>query len=348
MRLPKKIKRLGIGKRYIRRMQRSQKLLLVFSPLFLLLILFTFSTFTISPVENSNSGTSLSINKEAEPFPIGIDPTKKEIVENPDVENFMAKHLNLARHDYRSKQWFDRLLNDLTQSKFYQLLASAGSRTLVIYPGERKEEVIENFGDILGWNNEERELFSNEIINNEPILADGKFFPDKYVVDKNITPENLALLIKDKFNDEILSHYHPDIEDKVSLKKALIIASLLEREAYDFNDMRYISGIIWNRLFIDMPLQLDATLQYVQGSNPYEPTWWPRVSPSDKYSDSPFNTYKNIGLPPIPISNPSPEAIVATLNPRVTDCLFYFHDQYGGFHCSKSYEEHVRMLREVY
>ena len=112
--------------------------------------------------------------------------------------------------------------------------------------------------------------------------------------------------------------------------------------------MRYISGVIWNRLFIDMPLQIDATLQYARGTPGNNRTWWPVPVPRDKYIDSPYNTYQNIGLPPEPISNPSVDAIIAALNPRATDCLFYFHDTHGNFHCTATYEEHVELLREYY
>jgi UPF0755 protein len=97
-----------------------------------------------------------------------------------------------------------------------------------------------------------------------------------------------------------------------------------------------------------MPLQLDATLQYVRGSNPYEARWWPVPRPRDKFLDSPFNTYKNTGLPPAPIANPSAEAVLAALNPRSTDCLFYFHADDGAYYCSKTYDEHVRKLRDVF
>jgi UPF0755 protein len=138
------------------------------------------------------------------------------------------------------------------------------------------------------------------------------------------------------------------VESQVPISDALVIASLLEREAYDFADMRYISGVIWNRLFINMPLQLDATLQYVRGSQPYETKWWPRVVPADKFIASPFNTYEEIGLPPYPIANPSLEAVVAALNPRQTDCYFYFHDQDGNFYCTPDYEAHVALLKEIY
>jgi len=106
--------------------------------------------------------------------------------------------------------------------------------------------------------------------------------------------------------------------------------------------------VIWNRLFIDMPLQLDASLQYAKANNPYEDNWWPAVRPEDKFIDSPFNTYQNKGLPPEPIANPSVDAIVATLNPRVTDCIYYFHSATREYYCSVTYEDHVSKLREVY
>jgi UPF0755 protein len=135
------------------------------------------------------------------------------------------------------------------------------------------------------------------------------------------------------------------------MKDTLIVASLLEREAYDFDDMRYISGIICNRLFINMRLQIDATMQYAKANklkNPGANDWWPTPVPADKFIDSPYNTYKYAGLPPTPIANPSIDAIIAALNPRKTDCLFYFHDPHGKFYCTKTYEEHVALLKQVY
>ncbi|PIZ54462.1 aminodeoxychorismate lyase, partial [Candidatus Uhrbacteria bacterium CG_4_10_14_0_2_um_filter_41_21] len=101
------------------------------------------------------------------------------------------------------------------------------------------------------------------------------------------------------------------------------------------------------RLFINMRLQIDSSLQYVRGSNPNEP-WWPIPVPNDKYLDSPYNTYQNKGLPPGPIANPSIDAIIATLNPRETDCLFYFHDSDSNFHCTPTYKEHVALLKKYF
>jgi UPF0755 protein len=69
--------------------------------------------------------------------------------------------------------------------------------------------------------------------------------------------------------------------------------------------------------------------------------WWAPITADDiRNIDSPYNTYKNKGLPPFPIDNPGLEAIEATLNPAETDCLCYLHDNSRQIHCAKTLEEH--------
>lgn len=298
--------------------------------------------------ENLSSQETEQPQTKPSPFPIGVDPIHKIITENQTVDRFMEDNLSFQTEPGRSRtNWFGRIVGKLALFNWYQNLASLTTRILVIQSGERKEEVANNFTKILGWTSEEKQEFLDSIVNATPLLSEGKFFPGTYVVAKDALPADVTPLITQRFNDEILSRYGPDIEKLVPLKDTLTLASLLEREAYDFDDMRQISGVIWNRLFIDMNLQIDATLQYAKGSNPKQP-WWPRVIPSDKYLDSPFNTYQNEGLPPAPIANPSLDSILAALNPRNTDCMYYFHDKNGDFHCTKTYKEHVALIKQYY
>ena len=285
---------------------------------------------------------------ELERFPVGVNSVNKEINEDPLVDWYMETNLSINVAQTKRFRVIDKVLAQVATWDWYQNLASPVSRILVIYPGERHEEVVNNIGDILKWTTTERDLFYTYIAEAEPYLEEGKFFPGRYVVPSDASPELVADVIYEKFNMEILARYDEEVERFVPIADALAIASLLEREAYDFTDMRYISGIIWNRLFIGMPLQLDATLQYARGSKLSESLWWPKVVPDDKYIESPFNTYQNPGLPPAPIANASTEAVVAALNPKVTDCMFYFHDTRGRFYCTNTYEEHVTKLREIY
>jgi len=283
---------------------------------------------------------------EQEPFPVSVQTLERKIVEDPTVDWYVETYLSFNSDNSRRTLWLDMMLAQVAKWDWYQQLASSVSRILVIYSGERGEQVVANFGDILKWSDEERALFADYVMQTEPYLEDGTFYPGRYVVPSDASPELVADLLHERFSNEILARYTSEVEAQVPLKDALIIASLLEREAYDFTDMRYISGVIWNRLFIDMPLQLDATLQYAQGSAAN--AWWPKVVPNDKFTPSPYNTYENTGLPPAPIANPSVESIMAALNPRVTECMFYFHDQDGTFYCSETYEEHVAKLKKLY
>lgn len=284
-----------------------------------------------------------------EPFPMGVNLTAEEIVELPNVESYLVNELDgiLPEEEEKHMTVMDEVVARLALMDWFQNLAAGEGRILIVQPGERKEQIASNFGKILKWTEDERREFLAMVISEDPVLLEGKFVPGTYVVSQDALPHDVAPLILDSFYTTIVSRYPKDTPSGVPLKDALTVASLIEREAYDFTDMRYISGVIWNRLFIDMNLQIDATLQYAKGTHSSK-SWWPKPVPNDKYIDSLYNTYENSGLPPTPIANPSIEAVLAALNPRITDCYYYFHDSDGGFHCSPTYEEHVAMLKQHY
>lgn len=305
----------------------------------LLVVFVVVSMAFVTVLNEIDYATNEILEPIATPFPLGVDPVAEAITPQPDVEAFREAYVAQGPRRPARDNWRDRLVGLFAQIEQLQNLALSSSRVLVIYAGERKEEVARNFGGILRWSGDERQVFLNTVTAAFPEQSEGMFLPGKYVVDKDAAPEAVAQMIIDSFNREVVRRYPADIDAVVPFTDALIIASLLEREAYDFTDMREISGVIWNRLFIDMPLQLDATLQYAKGSQPIGP-WWPKPVPSDKWLDSPYNTYQNKGLPPGPIANVSVEAILAALNPVETDCLFYLHAAGGAFYCSPTYEGH--------
>lgn len=282
----------------------------------------------------------------ATPFPIGVNPAQGVIVEQPATDDFYSDYL--AQTDTESHNWWTKLASALQTNQLLQHMASPVSRVVVIWPGERVEEATNNIGDVLRWDSAERERFAQLMQENELEFAQGYAVPGQYVTHRYATPEDMAAELKSTFEQSVSDRYPESVESVLPLADALIIASLIEREARDFENMREISGVIWNRLFIDMPLQLDASLQYVKAEGLDNEVWWPAVRPADKFLDSPFNTYQNEGLPPEPIANPSVEAIVAALNPYQTDCIFYFHSATREYYCSVTYQEHVRKLRQVY
>ena len=94
-------------------------------------------------------------------------------------------------------------------------------------------------------------------------------------------------------------------------------------------------------LIVSTGLQADATLQYALGYQSDEKSWWKKVLYNeDKLVNSPYNTYKNVGLPPKPISNPGLASINAVAHPQDSDYFYYLHDPSGGVHYARTLDEH--------
>lgn len=203
-------------------------------------------------------------------------------------------------------------------------------------PGWRKEQIAEYLARKLNWSEEEKQHFIT--VDTAPSFEEieGVYYGDTYLIPSDQDPAQVAARLRDRFREVFAPYAAQTVEKNVTWTEALIMASLIEREAAR-NDKRLVSGILWNRINDGMRLQVDATLQYVRGS---EENWWPTPRPEDKDLESPFNTYRNEGLPPHPIANPSIESIEAALNPQDTNCLYYLHDLDGEIHCSPSYDGH--------
>ena len=165
---------------------------------------------------------------------------------------------------------------------------------------------------------------------------EGYLFPDTYLIPKDATVDSVVLMMRNNFNTKI-----SDLgltPDAPNLKKAIIIASLIEREAITDEEKPLIAGVIDNRLDLGIALQIDATIQYVKGNSK---KWWPQVFREDYETiNSPYNTYLNPGLPPGPIANPGIEAIKAAQNPQEHNYLYYIHDKNGKIHPARTIEEH--------
>ena len=289
-------------------------------------------------------------------FPVTVDPEHKVIVESARVNALLegprsplhAAVFNTGNIFWNVLAW---LATSIASTPWYQGIASvagAGDRFVTITPGMRKEQVAGAFAAELGWNAAQKKAFVTAIAPSKLPLTEGSFLPGVYPVAAGTTPSAAQVLVNQQFSKDILSHYGTTTAEVVPLNEALTIASLIEREAGGPDDMRLISGVIWNRLFDNMNLQIDATLQYAKANSVNIDSWWPKVVPADIYRISPYNTYQHPGLPPTPIASPSIAAVLAALNPKNTSCLFYFHDAAKQFHCSATYAEHVALLKKYY
>lgn len=285
------------------------------------------------------------------PFPVSVNPETKTITENAEVEALLTEeHPRLSTATNHINDIFGRVASAIASIPGYEMLGAVGIRFVTIYPGYRQEEVARAFGRVLGWDAKKQSEFIKEMNANPNPINEGEIVPATYILEGDIGFKEVHQLLKEKFYDSILTRYPDEIAKLIPLEEALTIASMLERETSDPAEMRIISGIIWNRIWNGMNLQIDATLQYAKSTanKGKGGEWWPKVVPKDKYIKSTYNTYLHEGLPPAPIANPSIAAVIAALNPKKTDCIFYFHDKHGNFFCSATYKEHVAVLKEKY
>ena len=141
---------------------------------------------------------------------------------------------------------------------------------------------------------------------------EGYLFPDTYFFFSTANDEDVLKYLNDNFKKKIFSIQFEFNKNVRTEKEIIIMASIIEREAKGDADRAIISGILWNRISKNMPLQVDVASE----------------------------TYKIKGLPEAPICNPGLEAIRAALDPVKSSYLYYLHDKDGLIHYARTFEEH--------
>lgn len=234
----------------------------------------------------------------------------------------------------------------LTQLSFYENMANPSVHIVKIQEGLRKEEIADIVANKLSWDKKEKNDFLNAHLVLNDTNLEGRYFPDTYFINKDDSPATVSTTMFDEFSKQVDKIKKTKSKEIINQDTAIKIASIIQRESGGKSDMNLISGVIWNRIFSGMKLQMDATLQYAKGSE--ENGWWRQVSPEDKKIKSSYNTYMYAGLPPGAIANPGIDAISAAYNPQKTNCMFYLHDRNEKIHCAVTYEEHKKNIEKYY
>ena len=187
---------------------------------------------------------------------------------------------------------------------------------VVIPEGLTVKEIAEQFGDF--------ENFDKKEFLEKTAGLEGYLFPDTYLFLPGAETEQIIGTMRDNFQKKA-----GDVG-----QDTVIMASLIEKEVPDSGDRKIVSGILWKRLEIGMPLQVDAVFPYITGKR--------EILSDDLKIDSPYNTYLYKGLPSGPISNPGLDAIEAARNPKETPYLYYISGSDGKTHFAKTYEDHLK------
>lgn len=287
-------------------------------------------------VENGDSAKKIACNLKE----LGV-------INNPKLFYLVSK---LYRLD-RKLQTGEYLINDITTPK--ELIFNISKGKVVQYP----------FTIIEGWNILQ---LKEAIVNDDKIVKrisswdisfllkelnisqkhpEGVFLPDTYFYTKGTTDIELLKRVYDK-QEKFLKVHWQKRDKSIPLKnkyEALILASIVEKEAKHIDEMEVIAGVYLKRMKLNMKLQADPTVIY--GINPNLNRLLTR---NDLKHKTPYNTYINRGLPPTPIAMPSKQAILAVLNPFITNNLYFVANGEGRHIFTENLEHHKAAIKKIH
>ncbi len=246
------------------------------------------------------------------------------------------------------------ILNDsMSFGKIIKTLESAPKRDeykILIPEGYELSRIL----DVLEESNLiNRDVFMSEIQTgnfNYSFIADipqrenrleGYLYPDTYIFTSDMTEKEIIDAMLQNFNNKVIPVYEESGTDK-SLDEIITLASIVEREAANDEERGKVASVFVNRLNKGMKLESCATIQYVLGERKSV------LTNADTQIDSPYNTYKNSGLPIGPIASPGLKSIQAALHPENTDYLYFLAGEdlsYSLF--ATTFEEHLANQQNV-
>ncbi len=209
--------------------------------------------------------------------------------------------------------WIQRVANILEEKKAFQ-----------------KEDYLKKCKDVQAY----KKNFS--FLGDKIDSLEGYLFPDTYDMPYMMGADEVIKIQLKEFEKKIL----PLVPSDIDLHKLIVIASLLQLEARDYEDMRNVAGVIYNRLQKGMKLELCSTALYSMNQ-------WRALKPGEAANAiSENNTYHHQGLPATPVCSPSVQAVKAALDPVVHDYLFFVYQPLSKKHFySKTFTEHCNGIR---
>ncbi len=243
---------------------------------------------------------------------------------------------------YPQRGWINLGVLESSHLDFLYRLATAKAALIYVtlIPGETTYTILNQLSRRFGY---DREMLQNEYKKEAP-YPEGVFFPNTYALPKGMTEREIAaylvrvgLLQHKRLSKKFLGSFN----QKIWFEKIVTVASIIQKEAANKEEMPIIASVIYNRLKRNMPLQMDGALNYGQFSHT-------RITPKRIREDtSKFNTYKHLGLPPYPVCIVSKEAIKSALFPAKTKYLYFVKGRNGKHIFSKTYKSHLHNIQSV-
>lgn len=309
----------------------------------LIVILFMFVagwiyyTVESQPVDRSNQGTvDFIINKGDGLSVISKNLQAANLIRSKVVFYAAVKKLGLDKKIQAGE--FRLSKNMSTEAIASSLTHGTQDVWVTVIEGLRREEIAQLLAQSFPIN-------ANDFIKQ---AKEGILFPDTYRIPRDTSAAGIIAIMNKNFYDK----YDNGLKQKVNAlgltdQQALIVASMVEKEAQFPEDKRIVAGILIKRFRDDWMMNIDATIQYAIGYQRKEKTWWKKdLTLDDLNVDSTYNTYKYKGLPPGPICNPGLDSLEAVANADVkTPFWYYISDKKGVMHYGKTLDEHNALIK---
>ena len=241
---------------------------------------------------------------------------------------------------------YEKIVKGEIKQKYFTIIPG---EDLIDIANKLEKEGIVKKEDFLNY------VFDQENVKKYGLIGrsfEGYFLPESYAISEKETVETLVKKFLKVFEKRYLP-YKQKIESKdyskvynknITFYEAMIIASMVEKEAYYEEEKPIIVGVILNRLKTNMRLQIDPTVIYaLKLIN----KWDGKLNKNDMVIDSPFNTYKVKGLPPTPICSFTISSLEAVLNPKKSNYYYYVLSKDKKRHIfSEDYETHLKNIKE--
>ncbi len=295
---------------------------------FLVYTIFKFNAFLNTKASSAHKGVYILIKKN-EPVPTIIKKLKNNgIITRGD---WFYYYLRLSGVAGKIKAGYHLFFKDFTPKQVLDELINPKVKTIkiTVLPGynlEKIEQLLKQKKfNYLGFKRISKDKnFIKRCTGYNASTLEGFLYPDTYLVGLKDKPQSLARLMCNRFKKAFKKITRKDNFTDSDYKK-LIVASIIQKEATNENDMRLVASVIYNRLKKDMPLQMDSTKGIDNKS---------------------YNTYLHKGLPPTPICNPSESAIKAAYEPEKSDFLFFISKKDGSMVFSETLKQHDKNIRK--
>jgi len=330
-----------------------RKKFLTISILFIIIIMaaiFIYYNISLMPMEDTSQGKTITIiiPNGANSSQIGSILEDNKLIRNKTVFRIYSKLNNL---DSKYKAGTYEINNSMDIKAISEMLLQGKGFTEVIRftipEGYEIRMIIDKLVELgLGQREKYEELLNEadfdfsfiEGIEREEGKLEGYLFPDTYEVYKGSSEKEIINKMLKRFDDVFNDEYIKRSKElNMSVDEVVTLASIIEREAKIDEDRKMISSAFHNRLKNNMYLQSCATVQYVLKERKENLLY------KDLEIQSPYNTYKNPGLPPGPIASPGLKSIEAALYPENTEYLYFFAKDDGSHVFSKTFKEHLQL-----